>query len=594
MIRHVGYFLMTFFLFFVFAEIVNAQQSPVEVNYEEYENYHSASIQTHASTKNAHVIIISTQENLSKLSSNIKKAIKEGKKNIEVRIASGVFYYDNRPVFLYNIDAKNVSISIKGSNTIMVAGGRYYPDGESIVSPNRNHVYLDQDLNLIDLYGEVQQADGRVEVLDTIKKTCRIAISQPYNFVSGMRVQISEWFYSPVYEVSKIQDGFLYFIAHNLKYDEAKKCYNVHYDNRIGNMNPRIRLIDPQNVTTYKNAIHECEVSQFMMLYHVKLRCFAISGITFCGCAKGKEALCYFRNVDAEEIDISDCNFKSLNHRIVKLKNTGNFVFQNNTVSDCYYGALYADIDCPKTIVKNNNFYRAEKGWTNASCVACYGQDFLIANNQFEDIGYASIVSGYHHKWSDKIVSRGVIEYNEISFGDDYYSHPEKYTLIDGGAIYIGTLNDLLIVRYNYIHNYRGVRSNRAIYCDDGAMNVKIYGNVIYGVTNAHSILSWRAKSVNKKFPQSNDGIDFYYNVIWGNYKFDERPNSSCIHGKNLILYGEGDSIPENSLNNFAYQEQDVFSSGTCLENGKIIMPEETFNELKLFPTYDKMKKWIE
>ena len=192
------------------------------------------------------------------------------------------------------------------------------------------------------------------------------------------------------------------------------------------------------------------------------------------------------------------------------------------------------------------------------------------------------------------MVSRGVIENNEIWFGDDYYNHCEKYMLIDGGAIYISTLNDQVIIRYNYVHDYRGVGSNRAIYCDDGAMNVKIYGNVISGVTNANSVLSWRAKSINKKFPQSNDGIDFYYNVIWGRYKLDERLNSSCVHGKNLILCGEGEQAPESILKNFAYREQDVVFSGAAMVNGKITMPKAAMDELKRFPTYPKMKQWFE
>ena len=165
---------------------------------------------------------------------------------------------------------------------------------------------------------------------------------------------------------------------------------------------------------------------------------------------------------------------------------------------------------------------------------------------------------------------------------------------MDGGAIYISTLCEQVIVRYNYIHHFRGIKSNRAIYCDDGAMNVKIYGNIISGVTNAQSILSWRAKSINKKFPQSNDGIDFYYNVIWGKYKFDERPNSSCIHGKNLVLYGDDEAVPNNILNHFAYQEQDLVFSGASMENGKMEIPSEAMLELKKFPTYEKMKKWIE
>lgn len=571
---------------------LEAQESPVEKSYRACESYQGSAIKTIVGSRNPFLITVSSQEDLDNMSTNIRKAINSGKKDVEVQIGPGVFYYDRLPIYLYNINASEVSISIKGNNSIMVAGGRDYSKGRKVSAPTKNNVYLDKDLKLIDLYGEVMQLRDQVAVLDTNSKECRIDIDKPINFVPGMEVQISEWFHSPVYGVTKTNGRSIFFVADDLAYDKAKKCYNVNYD-QVGKLNPRIRFVDPRNVTNFKGSVHECEASQFLTLYRMNLKCFVVSGITFCGCAKGKEALFHIRDVDAEQIRISDCKFENLNQRIIKLKNTGNFVFCNNTVTDCFYGVLYSDIDCPKTVVQNNRFYRAEKGWTNTSCVACYGQDFLIANNQFEDISYASIVTGYHHKWGDKMVCRGIIENNEIFFGEEYSAYPEKYSLIDGGAIYIGTLNDKVIVRYNYIHNYRGVNSNRAIYCDEGAMNVKIYGNVIAGVTNAYSVFSWRAKSVNKKYPQSNDGIDFYYNVIWGEYKFDERPNSSCVHGKNLILYGEEEQMPTNSLLNFAYQEEDVVVPNARMEDGKIGLSPEGVLELKRLPTYPNIKQWF-
>lgn len=580
-------------LFAAFLQVAKAQQSPVEKSYKDCESYRYPILQAPSLRRNAFLINVSKQAELKDLNSNIRNAIRKGEKNIVVRFASGVFYYDKLSVYLCNIDAPDVSITIQGNNTIMVAGGKDYPKGEAVSSPNSDCIYLDSDLDLIDLNGEVFQAGSKVEVLDTIMKTCRIAVRTPFHYCQGMKIQISEWFHSPVYEATAYKDGFLYFIASDLKYDEAKKCFNVHYDNKIGNLNPRIRIVDPKRVTLCQKAIHECEVSQFLTLYNMKLKSFSITDISFNGCAKGEKALCYFRNVDAERIGISNCKFEHLNYRIVALKNTGNFVFDHNDVANCYYGAVLSDIDCPQTIITNNTFYRAEKSWTNVSCVACYGEDFLISNNQFEDIGYASVSSGYHYKKGDRMLSRGVIEYNEFSFGDEYYSNPEKYTLMDGGAIYIGTLSRKVIVRYNYIHHYRGVRSNRAIYCDDGAMNVKIYGNVISGVTNAHSVFSWRAKNLNKKFSQSNDGIDMFYNVIWGNYKMDERPNSTCVHGKNLILYGFDEQKPVNELINFGYQEDDVYSLGAVMVNDKIKLSPEGLSKLKTLPTYPNIKQWF-
>ena len=152
---------------------------------------------------------------------------------------------------------------------------------------------------------------------------------------------------------------------------------------------------------------------------------------------------------------------------------------------------------------------------------------------------------------------------------------------------------DQVIVRYNYIHDYQGVNSNRAIYCDDGAKNVKIYGNVIRDIGNGYAILSWRARSLNKSIPDTNDGIDVYYNIIWGRYKFDERESSSCIHGKNLILYDEKDGIPSNELKNFAFQENDVFSSGASVRDNRIVLSRKAMREIKRFPTYYSIKQWI-
>ena len=64
----------------------------------------------------------------------------------------------------------------------------------------------------------------------------------------------------------------------------------------------------------------------------------------------------------------------------------------------------------------------------------------------------------------------------------------QQYTLMDGGAIYISTRLDDVVIRYNYIHNVKGMKDNRGIFCDDGAKNLKIYGNVFYGIHNSYCV----------------------------------------------------------------------------------------------------------
>lgn len=571
-------------------QLIYAQ--PPRRSFEESERYHGAEEKAIVPTGPVYLIKISSQIELSQLNDKVRKAIKDGRKNIVVDISQGTYYYDRLPVYLYNIDAPDVCLSIKGNSAIMIAGGKDYPSAISIKTPNRYYSYLDQAGKSIDLFGDVFQLKSQVEVVNVSSKLCRIPLQEPASYTSGMLIQLSEWYQSAVYSVKRIQGGYLYFVADNLKYDNTRKCYNVNYDYGVSSLYPRYRLWDPSKIKRVNGRIHECTVNYFLCLYRVKLKSFSLSDLSFNGSAKGeKNALLYFREVDAEQITMEDCSFENMNHRIVQLADTDNFLFKNNTIKNCMFEGIYSSTDCENTIVTGNTFYRLGKAWTNTSAVSCYGKNFSIANNTFEDVSYCSINVGAHVNWTHKKVTSGVIEHNEIWFGEEYFRNGYKYNLIDGGAVYIATMNEKVIVRYNYIHNYSGINSNRAVYFDEGAMNVRIYGNVIRDIPHGHALFSWRSTRVNSIIPESNDGIDFFYNVIWGRYKFDEKENSSCIKGKNLLLYDE--KLPETTIINFAYQEDDILSKGASVKDGIIALPGSALKELQKFPTYEGVKKWI-
>ena len=568
-------------------------QSLAESSFKALERYMVTQERVPNPTRRVYSIRVNNQSDLGIINDSIRNAIKRGDKTIEVQLAPGVFYYDRLALYLYNINDKDVSISIQGDHTVLIAAGKDYVRGGLVAPFDRNNLYFDQNKEEVNYYGNVQKTLTKVEVLNTTTKECRVKVGGNIRYTPGLCIQLSEWFHCPVYEVTKINDGYVYFKAGDLSYDKAKKCYNVQYDNAIGSVNPRVRFINPDLVRERNSAIHECSVAQFLILYKMKLKSFTISGIRFLGCANASEALMYFRDVEAETICLQDCQFERLNNLICNLKNTGNFVFKGNEVKDCYYGALNSAVDCSNTIVKDNSFYRTGKGWTNGSVVACHGANFVVSGNKFNDFGYSAISTGYNHKWGSKRVTSGVIENNEICYGEEYFSNCDNYTIMDVGAVYISTLSDKIIVRYNYIHDYCGVRSNRAIYCDDGAMNVKIYGNVICNIPGAHAVFSWRANNVIRTVSGSNDGIEFFYNIIWGTYKMDERPKSSCIHGKNLILYAKGEEAPKNELINFKYQEKDLVFSGAAMSEGKLVIPQSALRDLQQFPTYEKMRQWL-
>ena len=572
---------------------VSVAQPPME-SFRKWERYQGPLEKKVVPGGPEYTIHISSKDGLSQLNGLVRKAIKAGKKNIVVDVAPGEYLYDQLTVYLYNIDAPDVCVSIQGHDSRLIANGNDYTSGRFVARPDMSNVYLDQSGKGIDLYEDVFQTSSKVEIVNEGSKLCRIKTVTPISFTKGMKIQLTEWYQTAVYDVTKTDGQYVYFVANDLKYDATRKCYNVNYDYGVSSLYPRYRIWNPSLIESYANRVHECSVSSFLCLYRIKLKCFSISGFHFNGAARGKKnGLFYFREVDSEKVMIENCSFENINHRVVEIKETNNFIFRQNNLKNCVYDGVYASEDCSNTIVTGNAFYRMGKGWTNCAAVACYGRDYVISDNTFEDIGYCSVASGAHVGWTKNKVTRGIIERNHIWFSDEYYNNCYKYTLVDGGAIHVGTMNERIIIRYNYIHNYRGINSDRAIYCDEGAMNVKIYGNVIRDIPGGNAIFSWRAKRVNSLVPDSNDGIDVFYNVIWGKYSFDEKENSSCIHGKNLVIYDEESGLPKNQLKNFAYSEKDIFVSGATVTKDLIVLPRKAKRELKKFPTYNGMKQWF-
>ena len=123
---------------------------------------------------------------------------------------------------------------------------------------------------------------------------------------------------------------------------------------------------------------------------------------------------------------------------------------------------------------------------SNYGCICARG-DSYIANNRFVDFNYSAIKLGYKSKKEDNIPS-AIVENNIIAWTPEWEKQMSVYGLTDGGAIYISTCNKRTIVRHNTIMNFGGHKANRAIYCDDGAFNVSVYGNVIKGTRNSYDI----------------------------------------------------------------------------------------------------------
>ena len=120
----------------------------------------------------------------------------------------------------------------------------------------------------------------------------------------------------------------------------------------------------------------------------------------------------------------------------------------------------------------------------------------------------------------------GFIESNEFYQTEAYRKEPSR-TLMDCGAIYIGTMNKDLTIRNNYIHDYTGTKDYRGIFGDDGASHVKVYGNVIKNVKGPYSIDFRRVPEVEtRKDSHSgpvNVGNRIYGNTVDAPIRFEQR-----------------------------------------------------------------------
>lgn len=149
--------------------------------------------------------------------------------------------------------------------------------------------------------------------------------------------------------------------------------------------------------------------------------------------------------------------------------------YNSSVVSDLYRKAYYDITHCK---FKNIGLYGE-----NVFAVFVSNSHAYVADNIFENINYGAICCGNEDNLTD-ISNTGyrLVERNIIVNSYEYLSIKNKYGLFDGGAIYVGCNNIETTVRYNTILRFGDTKDNNGIYCDDGAYNVKVYGNVISGV----------------------------------------------------------------------------------------------------------------
>ena len=426
-------------------------------------------------------INIHNQAQLDNLELTIKKAIKGVRTSIKVHIFNGIYMFKEAHISFTDMDCPNVSIMIEGSNAVLTSDNNY----------------LSQKNVDYGISGDFLGADSLIDVVDRIENVCYIPYKNNFSKTKAPKyktVKIPQWYKSINYPIVDINGTGIFFKANNLTVvkNRLRKSYNVNYDYVYHAEKIRFVLFDESNRI-------DSQASNFIYLDNSNFKSLIIKGLIFNSNNDGSSLL-YFNNVNAAQICIADCQFINIRSIIASFIRSNNVVVNNNHVSNLKGNGFCFSSGCSGVVITKNFFRQCGLDLNNSFCIRCNEAEYFISDNTFEDFGYGAIAVGLWHGENKEYPSRGIIEHNEIYYTPSYNANYWKHTLMDSGAIYSWTQNDGTIIRYNYIHDITGMWENRGIFCDDGASNMKIYGNIILNIRNNYCIDSRRVRDYDIKY----------------------------------------------------------------------------------------------
>lgn len=509
-------------------------------------------------------ISIASQQEFDHLGEKIRTVLADGYALVEIQMAEGTFTFHENQIDLKELDFPETSLRMIGNKTTITAVG-FQKDA--------------------DLGSKTEMSSDTIEIVNQTNRICRIRLNSTPLFIPK-KIQISEWYLTRFYDVESVKDGWCYFKAPELFYtSNFFKAWNVNWDVGYGKTNPRYRLFYQEN---------PCKEGCFLNLRDSRFHQVLIEGLSFLGNG-GQSNLMDFRKLFTQGILIQNCIFQDLHSRVLYANYTPHITFQKNRVERGYSSCIFSGPECDGTIIQDNIFMNNSRGFNNTVDVTMYSPNFYIYNNKFHNFQYAALSIGYN--WAaiqqDKVT--GIIERNEIFQDSTFHADYQQYTLMDGGAIYISTQVDDVVIRYNSIHSVKGMKDNRGIFCDDGAKNLKIYGNIIYDIHNSFCVDSRLVESVAEKVEDYNTGNLIMYNLFAGSYKYEGRRDSmeNNICSSNFIAFSRDAERPVNELHDLSIEGRDYMIEQMESKNDELCINKRYKKLLLSCPVWKGMNGWI-
>ena len=458
------------------------------------------------------VINISRQSDMAGLGSAISGAINKGEKNIVVKFAKGNYQFKHRAVQIIDKNIPDVCLSFIGNGAVLSGEG-----------------FNDESIKPLT---SMKNIGAKVEIVDASKKMCRIRYSgalskeaQSALKKGELQILLTEWYHTSYGKVEKVSGGWLYFTT-----DLGKSMgdYNVNSDYSFGKVTPRFQL--------WRRADDKA-ASTFLYMRNVTMKSMHVSGLDFSGSGDSRFIFELVR-CGANDILFEKNTFTRLRWRAIHLEASRNVTISDNVFSGNVRDLIWSDGATEGTWIEGNTFDGSAMPSSNYPFIYAYGKEYYIGHNVFRDFPYTSMYLGRHFGGEKNFVSSGIVEHNEIYYTPQYLADYQSHTLMDSGALYVTTQNDLLIIRDNYIHDYKGIKGNNGIFLDDGSFNVKIYRNKVTGISNGTSIHSRRVKDLetrsDSKAKKTNFNNSILLNTVDGDILFEGREDGTCLYGGNI------------------------------------------------------------
>ena len=480
---------------------------------------------------NAAIYQISSQKDFDMISTTIIKALRSNDREIIIRFSPGEYYCKNWHLRLVGLSYPNASVSLEGNNTILVGEKKVV---RHVSSPQEAYSLLNN--RMFYPWTELSYLKDTIEIVDRTKNLCRLLSNEKLSDdkdPEGKFIRITTCYKSYCYPIEKIQQGYIYFDAGDLCKYTKEATMGINADYTFGHMFPRYQLFG-FNISSQQ--VYSSKATYCIVLSNTVFKSFKISGIKVIGFG-GDGCFIALKSAVAKEHIFRNITFDNMVGGVFWATNSQNVKFIGCSFQNLYNSAITLENDCKNATIEKCCFENCGIGIMNSRCVEVRNESFLIRNNIFKNFGYGAIGLGLWYGGKKKRPITGIVEYNEIFYSGDYLRNADLHNLQDGGAIYTYTQSDGIDIRFNYIHDFSGPYWNRGIFCDDGAKNIHLTGNVVVNCSNSYAIDLRYCNNYRDYVPDFNTGNTMIDNIVSGKYRFEPRPeNASTAIEKGTIV----------------------------------------------------------